>query len=139
MLSIVAILRAGLGMIDGILELVPGAKVGHIGLYRDPHTLRPVEYFRKLPYDISKRFVILVDPMLATGYSAVEAVNLLKRAGVKKLTLMSLIASPEGIAVMRKNHGDVRIFVAAIDERLNSHGYILPGLGDAGDRLFGTK
>lgn len=139
MLGVVAILRAGLGMIDGILKLVPGAKVGHIGLYRDPQTLRPVEYFRKLPYDVSKRFLILVDPMLATGYSAVEAVNILKQTGAKKIVLMSLIAAPEGIAVMRKSHPDVKIFVAAMDQKLNSHGYILPGLGDAGDRLFGTK
>lgn len=139
MLGVVAILRAGLGMIDGILKLVPGAKVGHIGLYRDPQTLRPVEYFRKLPYDTAKRFLILVDPMLATGYSAVAAANILKEAGAKKIVLMSLIASPEGLRVMQKFHPDIKIYVAAVDKKLNSHGYILPGLGDAGDRLFGTK
>lgn len=139
MLGVIAILRAGLGMIDGILKLVPGAKVGHIGLYRDPKTLRPVEYFRKLPYDAAKRFLILVDPMLATGYSVVEAANILKQAGAKKIVLMSLIASPEGIRTMQKHHPEIKIYVAAVDKKLNSHGYILPGLGDAGDRLFGTK
>jgi uracil phosphoribosyltransferase len=139
MLGVVAILRAGLGMIDGILKLVPGAKVGHIGLYRDPKTLRPVEYFCKLPPDLPKRFLIVVDPMLATGYSAAAAVDVLKRAGAKKIALMSLLASPEGVRVMRRTHPKVPIFVCAVDQKLNSHGYIVPGLGDAGDRLFGTK
>lgn len=137
--GVVAVLRAGLGMLDAVLRLLPRAKVGHIGLYRDPHTLRPVEYFKKLPSDVSKRFIILVDPMLATGYSAVEAVNILKKAGAKEIVLMSLIAAPEGVAVMKKHHSKVQICVAVVDKKLNSHGYILPGLGDAGDRLFGTK
>jgi uracil phosphoribosyltransferase len=139
MLGVVAILRAGLGMVDGILNLVPGAKVGHIGLYRDPKTLRPVEYFCKLPPDVPKRFLILVDPMLATGYSASAALDLLKRAGARRLALMSLLAAPEGVRVVRRRHPDVPLYTCAVDRRLNSHGYILPGLGDAGDRLFGTK
>ena len=138
-LAVIAILRAGLGMIGGILKLVPGAKVGHIGLFRDPVSLRPVEYYQKLPSDISERFLILVDPMLATGFSAVKAATILKQAGAREIALMSLIAAPEGIRTMQKFHPDIRIFVAALDQKLNSHAYIVPGLGDAGDRLFGTK
>lgn len=139
MLGVVAILRAGLGMVDGILKLVPGAKVGHIGLYRDPQTLRPVEYFSKLPPDVPKRFLIVVDPMLATGYSASAALDVLKRSGARKISLMCLLAAPEGIRVVRGQHPDVPIYTCAVDKRLNAHGYIVPGLGDAGDRLFGTK
>ena len=138
-LAVVAILRAGLGMIEGVLKLVPLAKVGHIGLYRDPKTKQAVQYYEKLPDDIAKRFVILTDPMLATGHSAVKAVNILKECGVKKIVLMSLIAAPEGVREMQKHHPDVKIYLAALDQKLNSHSYILPGLGDAGDRLFGTK
>ena len=138
-LAVVAILRAGLGMIDGVLKLVPLAKVGHIGLYREPKSLQAVQYYEKLPQDISQRMVILTDPMLATGHSAIKAVNILKERGVKKITMMALIAAPEGLRVMTKAHPDVKIFVAHIDKKLNSHSYILPGLGDAGDRLFGTK
>ncbi len=138
-LAVVAILRAGLGMIGGILKLVPVAKVGHIGLYRDPRTLEAVQYYQKLPADIAQRFVILVDPMLATGHSAVKAIHILKEAGVKKMVLMSLISAPEGIKTVHKSHPDTKIYTAGIDQKLNSHGYIVPGLGDAGDRLFGTK
>ncbi len=138
-LAVVAILRAGLGMIGGILKLVPGAKVGHIGLYRDPVTLEAVQYYQKLPGDIAQRFVILADPMLATGHSAVKAIHILKETGVKKLALMTLISAPEGIKTVQKAHPDVKIYTAGIDSKLNSHGYIVPGLGDAGDRLFGTK
>lgn len=136
--AVVAILRAGLGMVPGILNLIPSAAVGCIGLFRDPKKLRPVEYYQKLPDDLARRFSILVDPMLATGYSAVKAIDILKEAGAKKIALMSLIAAPEGIKVVQKHHPDVKIFTAAVDQKLNSHGYILPGLGDAGDRLFGT-
>ncbi|HOW28360.1 MAG TPA: uracil phosphoribosyltransferase [Elusimicrobiota bacterium] len=139
MLGVVVILRAGLGMVDGILKLVPGAKVGHVGLYRDPKTLRPVQYFCKLPPDIPKRFLIVVDPMLATGYSASATIDLLKKAGAKNLVLMCLLSAPEGVRVMKRLHPDVTVFTCAVDKRLNSHGYILPGLGDAGDRLFGTR
>lgn len=139
MLGVVAILRAGLGMVEGILRLVPKARVGHIGLYRDPKRLRPVEYFCKLPSDIKERFVIVVDPMLATGHSAVYACQKLKHAGVKRIRLMCLVASPPGITVMRKYHPEIDIYTAAIDHRLDAHGYIRPGLGDAGDRLFGTR
>jgi uracil phosphoribosyltransferase len=139
MLGVVVILRAGLGMADGILKLVPGAKVGHVGLYRDPRTLRPIEYFRKLPPDLPKRFIILVDPMLATGYSAVAALDMLRRAGARKISLMCLLAAPEGLRVVQARHPDVPIYTCAVDRHLNSHGYIVPGLGDAGDRLFGTK
>lgn len=138
-IGIVPILRAGLGMVNGILSLVPAAKVGHIGLYRDPETLKPVEYYCKLPTDASERDLIIVDPMLATGGSASGAITLLKERGVKNIKLVCLIAAPEGIAAVQKAHGDVDIFVAAVDEKLNDHGYIVPGLGDAGDRLFGTK
>lgn len=138
-MAIVPILRAGLGMVDGMLKLIPAAKVGHIGLYRDEETLQPVEYFCKLPQDIAERDVIVVDPMLATGGSAADAITMLKRRGAKNLRLMCLISSPEGIEFVQKEHPDVDIYVAGIDEKLNEHGYIVPGLGDAGDRLFGTK
>ena len=138
-LAFVPILRAGLGMVDGMLEMIPAAKVGHIGLYRNPETLQPIEYYCKLPNDIQDRDVLLLDPMLATGGSAVAAIDGLKRRGVKHIKLMDLIAAPEGIEAVQKAHPDVEIFVAAIDEKLNDHGYIVPGLGDAGDRIFGTK
>lgn len=137
--AIVAILRAGLGMVEGVSKLLPIAKIGHIGLYRDPNTLSPVEYYCKLPGDIHEREVILVDPMLATGGSAVMAVDLLKKEGARNIKFVCLIAAPEGIKVLQEKHPDVKIYTAAIDEKLNSHGYIVPGLGDAGDRLFGTK
>ena len=137
--AIVPILRAGLGMVDGMLQLIPAAKVGHIGLYRDEETLQPVEYFCKLPQDIAERDIIVVDPMLATGGSATDAITLLKKRGAKQIRLMCLISSPEGIEFVQKAHPDVDIYVACIDEKLNYHGYIVPGLGDAGDRLFGTK
>ena len=139
-LAIVPILRAGLGMVDAIIDLIPSAKVGHIGLYRDPETHQPVEYYCKMPPDISERQVFIVDPMLATGGSASAAITLLKeKYGCKHIVLMDLIAAPEGVAVIRKEHPDVELFVAAVDERLNEHAYIIPGLGDAGDRIFGTK
>lgn len=138
-LGIVPILRAGLGMVEGILNLIPAAKVGHIGLYRDPETLMPVEYYVKLPSDVSERDFILVDPMLATGGSAIEAVNSLKKRGAKSITFMCLIAAPEGVKAMTEAHPDVDVYIAALDEKLNEQGYIVPGLGDAGDRLFGTK
>jgi uracil phosphoribosyltransferase len=138
-IGIVPILRAGLGMVDGILSLVPAAKVGHIGLYRDPDTLQPVEYYCKLPTDATDRDLIILDPMLATGGSANGAIQLLKEHGVSNIKLVCLIAAPEGIEAVQKEHEDVDIFVAAVDEKLNDHGYIVPGLGDAGDRLFGTK
>ena len=137
--AIVPILRAGLGMVDGMLSLIPAAKVGHIGLYRDEQTLKPVEYFCKLPQDIAEREVIVVDPMLATGGSAADALTLLKERGAKNLRLACLISSPEGIKAVQEAHPDVDIYVASIDEKLNEKGYIVPGLGDAGDRLFGTK
>jgi uracil phosphoribosyltransferase len=138
-LGVVPILRAGLGMVDGILKLVPAARVGHVGLYRDPDTLQPVEYYCKLPYDVDERDIIVVDPMLATGGSASAAIAFLKQRGCKHIKLMCLIAAPEGIARVQADHPDVDIFAAARDEKLNDHGYIVPGLGDAGDRLFGTK
>lgn len=138
-LAIVPILRAGLGMVDGILDLIPSAKVGHIGLYRDPETRLPVEYYCKMPSDIADRDVIVVDPMLATGGSASAAITFLKGYGCKSIKLMNVIAAPEGIACVQRDHPDVDIYVAAVDERLNDHAYIVPGLGDAGDRIFGTK
>ncbi|HIQ78984.1 MAG TPA: uracil phosphoribosyltransferase [Candidatus Scatomorpha intestinavium] len=138
-LAIVPILRAGLGMVDGMFALMPNVKVGHIGLYRDPETLEPVKYYFKMPPDISERDVIIVDPMLATGGSAAAAAMFLKEVGVKHIKLMSIIAAPEGVQRMQSEHSDVDIFVAALDDHLNEHGYIVPGLGDAGDRIFGTK
>ena len=136
---IVSILRAGNGMLDGMLELLPAARVGHIGLYRDPETLEPVEYYFKVPEDIADRMVIVVDPMLATGNSAVAAINRLKEYGVTSVKLVCLLAAPEGVATMLARHPDVVITTASLDERLNEHGYIVPGLGDAGDRIFGTR
>ena len=138
-LALVPILRAGLGMVDGMLTLIPSAKVGHIGLYRDPDTLEPVEYYCKLPNDIAEREVILLDPMLATGGSAAAAIGFIKKYGVTHIKLMNILACPEGIARIQEEHPDVHIYCAAIDEKLNDHGYIVPGLGDAGDRIFGTK
>ncbi len=138
-LGIVPILRAGLGMVDGFVKLIPNAKVGHVGLYRDPETLKPVEYYSKFPKDIEEREMIIVDPMLATGGSAVAAIDVLKANGAKNIKLVNLVAAPEGIEEVQKYHNDVDIYVASIDEKLNDHGYIVPGLGDAGDRIFGTK
>lgn len=138
-LAIVPILRAGLGMVDGMLKLIPAAKVGHIGMYRDEETLQPVEYFCKLPQDIEERDVIVTDPMLATGGSAIDAISALKKRGAKNIRLMCLIASPEGVKAVMNAHPDVDIYLADLDEKLNENGYIVPGLGDAGDRLFGTK
>ena len=138
-LAIVPVLRAGLGMVDGILTLIPSAKVGHIGLYRDPDTLEPVEYYCKMPTDIAERDVIILDPMLATGGSASAAIQFIKNYEVKHIKLMNIIAAPEGIERVRHDHPDVEIYCAALDEKLNDHGYIVPGLGDAGDRIFGTK
>jgi uracil phosphoribosyltransferase len=137
-LAIVPILRAGLGMVDGLQTLVPVAKVGHIGLYRDPDTHKPVEYYCKLPLDIEDRTVILVDPMLATGGSAVDALTMLKNKGCKDIRFMCLVAAPEGVKAVQEAHPDIDIFTAALDEKLNDHAYIVPGLGDAGDRIFGT-
>ena len=136
--GLVPILRAGLGMLNGILRLIPAARVGHVGLYRDPKTLKPVEYYCKLPGDVEERTLIVVDPMLATGGSSSAALTLLKEKGAKSMILMCLVAAPEGIDVITKDHPDVPIYVAAVDERLNEKGYIVPGLGDAGDRIFGT-
>ncbi|MCI8869324.1 MAG: uracil phosphoribosyltransferase [Lawsonibacter sp.] len=138
-LAIVPILRAGLGMVDGILNLVPSAKVGHIGLYRDPETHQPVEYYCKMPDDIDQRDVIVLDPMLATGGSAVAAIQFMKNYGCQHIKLMNILAAPQGIEAVRKAHPDVDIYVAAVDPELNGHAYIVPGLGDAGDRIFGTK
>ena len=138
-LAVVPILRAGLGMVDGILKLVPSAKVGHIGLFRDPKTLDPVKYYCKMPNDIANRDVILLDPMLATGGSASAAITFIKEYGCRSIRLMNLIGAPEGIARIQADHPDVDIYIAAVDEKLNEHGYIVPGLGDAGDRIFGTK
>lgn len=137
--GLVPILRAGLGMVDGMLNLLPAARVGHIGLYRDPETFQPVEYYCKLPQDVSERELIVLDPMLATGGSAVAAIQFLKDRGAKSIKLVNLIAAPEGIKAVEEAHPDVDIYVAAVDEKLDSHKYIVPGLGDAGDRLFGTK
>jgi uracil phosphoribosyltransferase len=137
--GIVPILRAGLGMVDGMMKIIPAAKVGHIGLYRDPATLKPVEYYCKLPSDITEREFIVVDPMLATGGSAIGAVQILKDKGAKNIRLMCLIAAPEGVEAVLEAHKDIDIYIAHIDEKLNDHGYIVPGLGDAGDRIFGTK
>ena len=138
-LGIVPILRAGLGLVDGLVNLIPAAKIGHVGLYRDPETLQPVEYYCKLPQDIHEREMLIVDPMLATGGSAVAAIDVLKKKGATNIKLVNLVAAPEGIEEVKKYHPDVDIYVASIDEKLNDHGYIVPGLGDAGDRLFGTK
>ena len=138
-LAIIPILRAGLGMVDGMLSLIPAAKVGHIGLYRDPETLEPVEYYCKLPADCSERDVFVVDPMLATGGSAVAAIQMLKERGVKNIRLLCIIGAPEGVKKMQEVHPDVDIYIGALDDHLNEHGYIVPGLGDAGDRIFGTK
>lgn len=138
-LGIVPILRAGLGMVDAFLKLIPSAKVGHIGLYRDPDTLNPIKYYCKLPYDVSEREIVILDPMLATGGSVSAAITCVKEKGVKSIKLLCLIASKEGIQRINRDHPDVRIFCAAVDDRLDSHGYIVPGLGDAGDRMFGTK
>ncbi len=138
-LAFVPILRAGLGMVDGVLSLVPGARVGHIGLYRDPETLMPVEYYCKLPADIEEREVVVLDPMLATGGSAIDAIAQIKTRNPHKIKFMCIIAAPEGLEALKNAHPDVDIYVGALDEKLNDHGYIIPGLGDAGDRIFGTK
>ncbi len=138
-LAFVPILRAGLGMVDGVLKLVPSARVGHIGLYRDPETLKPVEYYCKLPSDICEREVIVLDPMLATGGSAIDAITQIKKRGPKSIKFIGIIAAPEGLQALQNAHPDVDIYCAALDEKLNEHGYIVPGLGDAGDRIFGTK
>lgn len=138
-LAVVPILRAGLGLVDGMVSMMPNVKVGHIGLFRDPETLEPVKYYYKMPPDITERDIIVVDPMLATGGSASAAINFLKEDGVQHIKLMCVIGAPEGVSRIMKDHPDVDIYVAAIDEKLNEHGYIVPGLGDAGDRIFGTK
>ena len=138
-LAVVPILRAGLGMVDGMVAMMPNVKVGHVGLFRDPETLEPVKYYFKMPPDITERDVIIVDPMLATGGSAIAATQFLKDEGVKNIKLMCIIAAPEGVQAMQEAHPDVDIFAAALDDHLNDHGYIVPGLGDAGDRIFGTK
>ncbi|WP_177503652.1 uracil phosphoribosyltransferase [Anaerosinus sp.] len=138
-IAVVPILRAGLGMLNGVVNLIPAARVGHVGLYRDPETLKPVEYYCKLPSDVGERTLVVVDPMLATGGSAAAAIDLLKEKGAKSIILMCLVAAPEGVKVVNEAHPDVEIYVASVDECLNDHGYIVPGLGDAGDRIFGTK
>ena len=138
-LAIVPILRAGLGMVDGMVSMMPNVKVGHVGLFRDPDTLEPIKYYFKMPPDIEERDVIVVDPMLATGGSASAAITFIKETGARNIKLMSVIGAPEGVARMQEDHPDVDIYVAALDEKLNDHGYIVPGLGDAGDRIFGTK
>ena len=138
-LAIVPILRAGLGMVDGLTQLIPSARIGHIGLYRDPETHLPVEYYCKMPPDIGERLVIIVDPMLATGGSASDAIAMVKQRGAKNIVLMCLVSAPEGVAKVQADHPDVDIYSAALDEKLNEHAYIIPGLGDAGDRIFGTK
>ena len=138
-IAVVPILRAGLGMLNGVVNLIPAARVGHVGLYRDPETLKPVEYYCKLPSDVGERTLVLVYPMLATGGSAAAAIDLLKEKGAKSIILMCLVAAPEGVKVVNEAHPDVEIYVASVDECLNDHGYIVPGLGDAGDRIFGTK
>ena len=138
-LGIVPILRAGLGMVDGISNMIPACRIGHIGLYRDPETLEPVEYYCKLPHDAQERELLVLDPMLATGGSASDAITMIKKRGCKHIRLVNLIAAPEGIAKVQADHPDVDIYVAGLDDHLNDHGYIVPGLGDAGDRLFGTK
>ena len=138
-LAIIPILRAGLGMVDSIVDLIPSAKIGHIGLYRDPETHEPVEYYCKLPEDIGNRVVFVVDPMLATGGSAVAAIDFLKKHGCRNITMMNIIGCPEGVKTVQEAHPDVELYLAALDERLNEHKYIIPGLGDAGDRIFGTK
>ena len=138
-LAIIPILRAGLGMVDAMLDLIPSAKVGHIGLYRDPETHQPVEYYCKLPEDIGKRQVFVVDPMLATGGSAIAAIDFLKQHGCKQIIMMNVIGCPEGVKAVQEAHPDVELYLAALDEKLNDHAYIVPGLGDAGDRIFGTK
>ena len=137
-LCVVPILRAGIGLQNGVVNMIPTAKIGHIGLYRDPETLKPVEYYCKMPADINQRTMLVVDPMLATGGSSAAALTMLKEKGAKKLILMCLVAAPEGVKVLNEEHPDVPIYVAALDEKLNEHGYIGPGLGDAGDRIFGT-
>lgn len=138
-MAIVPILRAGLGMVDGVLQLIPAAKIGHIGLYRDPETLKPVEYYCKLPADCAEREVFVVDPMLATGGSSAAAIQMLKEKGCKNIHFMCIIAAPEGVKMMQEAHPDVDLYIGSLDEKLNDHGYIVPGLGDAGDRIFGTK
>ena len=138
-LAIIPILRAGIGMVEGMLVLIPAAKVGHIGLYRDPETLEPVEYYCKLPADCDEREVFVVDPMVATGGSSAAAIDLLKAKGVKKIRFLCIIAAPEGVERMQREHPDVDLYIGALDDHLNDHGYIVPGLGDAGDRIFGTK
>ena len=138
-LAVVPILRAGLGMVEGMLAMIPAAKVGHIGLYRDPETLKPVEYYCKLPADSGERHIFVVDPMFATGGSAIAAVDLLKEHGCKKLCFLCIIAAPEGVKAFTEAHPDVDLYIGALDDHLNEHGYIVPGLGDAGDRIFGTK
>ena len=138
-MGVIPILRAGLGMVNGVLKIIPAARVGHVGLYRDPQTLQPVEYYCKLPTDVQERDLIVIDPMLATGGSCVAAIDLVKKHGAKNIKLMCLVAAPEGVQAVNDAHPDVEIYAASVDECLNDHGYIIPGLGDAGDRIFGTK